>query len=130
MVDSMLRYLISCTSFTLLISLAMLGGCTDDGEAEAEADADADGTDSGLEGDVARGEELFAACAGCHGADGSGGIDINGTLSADLRVEVPELTDVELADIIENGDGPAMPPQYDDPQDIADVIAYLRSTFP
>lgn len=29
-----------------------------------------------------------------------------------------------------NGFGTAMPSQYTDPQDVADVIAYLRVTFP
>jgi mono/diheme cytochrome c family protein len=101
-----------------------LFGCNGDTGAQAEV-----GTESGIEGDAARGEELYAACAGCHGPDGAGGIDIGGTLSSDLRDEIPEMTEAELADVIENGDG-AMPPQYDDPQDIADVIAYLVETFP
>jgi mono/diheme cytochrome c family protein len=109
---------------TGLVLVLALFGCSDDMGAEAEV-----GTESGIEGDAARGEELYAACAGCHGPDGAGGIDIGGTLSSDLRDEIPEMTEAELADVIENGDG-AMPPQYDDPQDIADMIAYLVETFP
>jgi mono/diheme cytochrome c family protein len=107
----------------LLLVLALFG-CTNDPGAEAEG-----GTEGGIVGDAAHGEDLYAGCAACHGPDGAGGIDINGTLSADLREEIPEMTDAELENVIENGDGPAMPPQYDDPQDIADVMAYLRETF-
>jgi mono/diheme cytochrome c family protein len=118
----MLRNLIPAMS--LVLGLAVFG-CTGDTGAQAEA-----GTESGIEGDAAHGEELFAACAGCHGPDGAGEIDIGGTLSSDLRDEVPEMTDGELAEVIENGSGTAMPPQYDDAQDIADMIAYLRDTFP
>jgi mono/diheme cytochrome c family protein len=114
-------HLIPATALVLALALF---GCTDDTGAEAEG-----GTDSGIVGDATHGEELFAVCAGCHGPDGAGGIDIGGTLSSDLRDEVPEMTEAELEDVIKNGDG-AMPPQYDDPQDIADVIAYLLETFP
>jgi mono/diheme cytochrome c family protein len=108
-----------------LVLLLALFGCNEDTGAEAEG-----GTEGGIVGDAARGEDLYTTCAACHGADGSGGIDFNGTLSSDLREEVPNMTDTELAEILENGEGPAMPPQYDDPQDIADVIAYLREAFP
>src|SRR5687767_10825235 len=106
---------ISATGLALVLALF---GCTDDPGAEAEG---------GIEGDAVRGEELFVTCAGCHGPDGAGGIDIGGTLSSDLRDEIPEMTEAELEDVIKNGDG-TMPPQYDDPQDIADVIAYLLET--
>lgn len=102
----------------VLLSLSLMG-C---------GDKDAD--DSGLEGDVTRGETLYASCTACHGADGSGGIDIGGTTSPDLAFEIPDQTDAELEDIIINGYGTAMPSQYTDPQDVADVIAYLRVTFP
>ena len=100
-----------------------------DTDADADADTDAD-TDADVTGDAARGETLFSSCAGCHGADGTGGFDIGGTLSADLTVRVPALTDEELSNIIKDGYGTAMPSQYTDAQDIADVIAYLRVTFP
>jgi mono/diheme cytochrome c family protein len=89
-----------------------------------------DDTSGGGGGDVANGEALFASCAGCHGADGTGGIDIGGTPSTDLTVSVPARTDAELEEIIKNGYGSAMPGQYSDAQEIADVIAYLRATFP
>jgi mono/diheme cytochrome c family protein len=117
----MRRKLIPATGLVLVLNLV---GCTGDTGAEAEA-----GTEGGIVGDAARGEDLYAACAGCHGPDGAGGIDIGGTLSSDLREEIPEMTEAELEEVIANGSGPAMPPQYDDPQDIADVIAYLLETF-
>ena len=85
---------------------------------------------SAVVGDAVSGETLFGTCAGCHGADGTGGSDIGGTPSADLTVRVPAKTDAELEDTIENGFGTAMPSQYTDEQDVADVIAYLRATFP
>lgn len=85
---------------------------------------------SSVTGDATSGETLFTdSCAGCHGSDGTGGLDIGGTPSADLTVEVPEKSDSELSDIIMNGYGSAMPSQYTDAQDVADVIAYLRATF-
>lgn len=88
-------------------------------------------TAAAVVGDADAGGVLYGeTCAGCHNADGSGGVDIGGTLSADHRVRVPALTDDELDDIIRNGFGTAMPGQYSDDQDVADVIAYLRVTFP
>jgi mono/diheme cytochrome c family protein len=102
----------------LLLTLACTGTITDTG------------TDTDIVGDQAAGATLFSACAGCHGTDGIGGDDIGGTPSADLTAKVPALTDTELANIIESGFGSAMPSQYTDAQDVADVVAYLRATFP
>lgn len=94
------------------------------------ADTGADAGETGVEGDAVRGEMLYTqSCANCHGADGMGGIDIGGTLSADLTFEIGDLTDEELANVIKNGQGTAMPPQLQDEQDIADVIAYMHATF-
>ena len=94
-----------------------------------ESDDSADTSDGG--GDAVAGAELFGGtCKNCHGADGTGGVDISGTHSADLTVRAPALSDAELADRIENGFGTAMPSQFTDPADVADVIAYLRDTFP
>lgn len=81
-------------------------------------------------GDAASGAALYSAtCAGCHGEDGMLGIDIGGTPSADLSVRVPAMEDDAIRDQIQNG-GSAMPAQYSDPQDIEDVLAHLRATFP
>lgn len=86
---------------------------------------------SDVVGDSATGSELYSAtCAGCHGADGVGGLDVGGTPSANLTERVPALDDEALTNAISAGVGTAMPSQYTDTQDIADVIAYLRATFP
>lgn len=104
----------------MLMFIIALTACSG-GDKESGEDA--------LVGDSASGATLYAAaCEGCHGADGTLGTDIGGTASADLSVRVPAMEDDDIADQIENG-GSAMPAQYDDPQDIADVIAYLRATF-
>ncbi len=80
-------------------------------------------------GDATAGAALYDSCAGCHGDDGTLGTNISGTPSSDLTARVPAMTDAELAAQIEDG-GSAMPSQYSDAQDIADVIGYLRETFP
>jgi mono/diheme cytochrome c family protein len=117
----MMRELISVTSLILILSSS---GCTE------EPMADEGETGGGVVGDAVRGEELYTAkCVACHGADGKGGVVIGGVASADLTVEIVELTDEEIADVIKNGDGAPMPPQYSDEQDIADVIAYMHATF-
>ena len=103
----------------LLLAVGCSGGKTD-----------GDDTAGSVVGDADSGEALFSSCAGCHGADGTGGTDIGGTPSADLTVRVPAKTDAELEDTIINGFGSAMPGQYTEAQDVADVIAYLRVTFP
>jgi mono/diheme cytochrome c family protein len=114
----------------LVLFLAL--GCSSPSDKETGGDTSATGDDTSaaVTGDAANGEALFSSCAGCHNADGSGGVDIGGTPSADLRVRVPALSDSELSDRIMNGFGTAMPAQYSDAQDVADVIAYLRATFP
>lgn len=95
------------------------------------ADSAADDTAGGLTGDATNGAVLFGeTCAGCHGADGKGMKLEGGIVSADLSVSVPMSSDQSLMGVIQNGVGSAMPSQYTDPQDIADVIAYLRATFP
>lgn len=73
---------------------------------------------SGLTGDVAAGEVLYAAdCAACHGVDAAGGS------GPSLLGEDAE----EFETAIPNGHG-SMPafPDYT-AQDIADVIAYVHS---
>ncbi|MDP2307962.1 MAG: cytochrome c [Pseudomonadota bacterium] len=86
---------------------------------------------SDVVGDSATGSELYiATCATCHRSDGVGGLDIGGTPSADLSVRVPALDDEALTTVISDGFGTAMPSQYTGTQDIADVIAFLRLSFP
>jgi mono/diheme cytochrome c family protein len=75
------------------------------------------------DGDIAAGEQVFAdTCAVCHGADGTGGI------GPSLLDEVPDASDAELQDVIQNGDG-EMPAQSLDDQQTADVIAYMRDLW-
>lgn len=90
------------------------------------------GKDSAGEGggDATAGAEVYSGtCEGCHGPDGTLGVEIGGEASADLTVEVPEQTDAQLTDIISNGYG-TMPAQSLSETEIADCIAYLRATFP
>src|SRR6185503_5535221 len=84
-----------------------------------------DGDTGSLTGDPVAGEAVFGdTCAVCHGADGAG---MNNAPS--LAVEVPDQTDAELEDIILNGYGDMAAQDLTD-QEVADVIAYCRETFP
>lgn len=90
-----------------------------------------DGGDTGtVTGDATAGAAAYATdCESCHGADGKAGVDVGGTASSDLTIEIPDQTDAELHDIIANGFG-AMPAITQDETRIADLTAYLRQTFP
>ena len=71
------------------------------------------------------GATVYAAnCATCHGADGAAGV----TGAADLNVEIPEKTDAQIKDIVNNGFGDMAAVPVDG-GDIDDLIAYLRETF-
>ncbi len=59
----------------------------------------------------------------CHGSNGNSGG------APDLSVEVPARTDSEIATILASGTG-YMPAQGFDSTETANVIAYLRATFP
>lgn len=84
----------------------------------------------GGSGDPVAGADVYAAtCATCHGADGKLGVQTAGIPAPDLTVEVPGLSDAELTDISQNGVG-VMPGQGTDDTETADLIAYLRETFP
>ncbi len=70
-------------------------------------------------GDPVLGEELYElSCSGCHGLDGAGGYGGPNLL---------DQTDDHIADFIQNGEGnmPAFPDFTN--QDIADVIAHIRT---
>ena len=83
-----------------------------------------------LGGDPSNGQSVFSyQCVQCHNADGSGGIDVGGTSSADLRVRVPELADEYILAVLHDGTG-TMPSQFgEDDSSAVDVLAYLRQTF-
>lgn len=81
-------------------------------------------------GDPVAGEAVYAsACSGCHGDDGMLGVETGGVAAADLSTTVPALSDEALADVIQNGTGEMIATGLDDTE-TADVIAYLRETFP
>jgi len=78
-----------------------------------------------LEGSAQRGEARFQMeCARCHGASGGGA---GGTPA--LAGRVHELPDAEVVDAMLNGRGAMMRLRLTD-QQAADVLAYLRATFP
>tara|TARA_B110000037_G_C16967873_1_gene443767 strand:+ start:210 stop:656 length:447 start_codon:yes stop_codon:yes gene_type:complete len=71
------------------------------------------------------GEEVYLnRCSGCHGNDGEGtpnGQKLDGELTNHIDDEI-------IASIV-NGEG-EMPPQNLHPQEVADVLDYLRIAFP
>jgi mono/diheme cytochrome c family protein len=88
-----------------------------------------DGKDTGTEivGNATAGEAVYTAnCVSCHGADGMAGTGG----AADLTVKVNELSDAELATVINDGKGTmaGMSASLDE-QDVADVIAYMHEAF-
>ncbi|HZO13181.1 MAG TPA: hypothetical protein VFB62_07975 [Polyangiaceae bacterium] len=116
-----------------IFAVLALVGCNDD---ETEATCDASTVPIGT-GDAARGMGLFSTCgtSSCHGDDGDTG------LGGKMSERVPALSDAEIAKTIKCGtDTPAisgsMIAQGESEggtlsdQEIADVIAHLRVTFP
>jgi mono/diheme cytochrome c family protein len=84
-----------------------------------------------LMGDAAEGEILFAVeCSNnCHLLDGTGAT--NGGLGKDLTMWLANNDDTKLVGAILDGRPPYMP-KYDNylsDQQIADIVAYLRSAF-
>ena len=139
--------------FLLLASLVACGEKTEDTAAETEEIVDTDdATDSGdtndtddtdpeedacsapegsenadpatLEGRIECGAEVYAMfCANCHGPEGAG----EGPGPA-LFDRIENESDADLINLIQNGQGP-MPSVNLEPQQMADVIAWLRDTF-
>ena len=106
----------------------MLGGCGADAAPGNHAnDSVAATDDSGLsetgdsgvdEASITRGADIVASvCNHCHG------------FGNPLAARIDGLDDDEIASVIRNGSG-SMPPQDLDDGEIADVIAYLRVTYP
>jgi mono/diheme cytochrome c family protein len=70
-------------------------------------------------GDATRGATVFSVnCAGCHGADATGGVGPSLVGSG--------LTDTEVASVVAAGRG-VMPPGLVEGQEAADVAAYVAS---
>lgn len=77
-----------------------------------------------LTGDAAAGATTYSGtCAACHGADGQGGV------GAVLTDAVPGLEDADLVDTIILGSGDMAPVSLTD-QEVANVVAHLRASFP
>lgn len=78
-----------------------------------------------LDGDASKGEARYQmTCARCHGASGNGV-----ARTPALAGRVHALTDEDLVDIMRNGRG-AMSPLGLTAQHVADILAYLRATWP
>ena len=98
-------------------------------EDSADECGDPNGTENAnptdLIGRVDCGEDIFfASCSVCHGTEGEGG-DAGSTLNGGID----NYSDEWLADVIANGNGSRMPPINISPQQIADVIAWMRLSF-
>ena len=93
-------------------------GGTTGGDDSATSGTDDSGTEDTAEAaSIARGDAIVHdVCSHCHDPDG-------------LAKRAAQLDDDTLASVIENGFG-SMPAQDLDAQQIADVIAYLRSVSP
>jgi mono/diheme cytochrome c family protein len=81
-------------------------------------------TDSGGGGEAPNGAALFSSsCAGCHGVNGEG----VGS-SPSLVERVPELTDSDLATVIDEGTG-SMPSVGLSSDEVDAVFLYVRAQF-
>jgi mono/diheme cytochrome c family protein len=76
--------------------------------------------------DVAAAEATFKAkCAGCHGGDGKGKASMK---TKDLASdEVQKMSDADLANVITNGKPPMPAYKSMTPDQVKDMVAYMRS---
>jgi len=76
--------------------------------------------------DTAAGEATFKAkCAGCHGADGKGKEAMKTTdMAAD---DVQKMSDADLSGIISNGKGKMPAYKTMTPDQVKDLVSYIRS---
>jgi mono/diheme cytochrome c family protein len=99
--------------FTLASLLTLLSACGPSDRALSIAD---------LEGDATTGAPLYTThCASCHGATARGGSGPN------LLSELGEEDDADLIDVILEGDGDMPGFSNLSDQEIADMMAYLKS---
>ena len=83
-------------------------------------------------GDAEAGATLFKKkCAMCHAQDGSGNEKMAKMLKVEIRdlgsAEVQERTDEDIAKIVKEGDGKMKPVEGLSEDDIANVIAFIRT---
>jgi cytochrome c551/c552 len=75
-----------------------------------------------LRGDDLRGSAIFQInCAGCHGVSASGNV------GPDLHSVAQRKSDVRLIQQVISGKTPPMPKFQPVPQDMADLLSYLRT---
>jgi mono/diheme cytochrome c family protein len=76
--------------------------------------------------DTAAGEAMFKAkCAGCHGADGKGKAAMKTTdMTAD---DVQKMSDADLSKIISEGKSPMPAYKTLTPDQVKDLVSYIRS---
>ena len=76
--------------------------------------------------DTAAGEATFKAkCAGCHGADGKGKEAMKTTdMAAD---DVQKMSDADLSGVISNGKGKMPAYKTLTPDQVKDLVSYIRS---
>lgn len=102
-----------------VLAMTALTACAGEEEEEDGSLADREANIASLTGDAAAGETTYAAnCAGCHGADGSGGDPGPNIVGAEAE---------EVAEYVLYGEDemPAFAASLED-QDIADIIAFLN----
>ena len=76
--------------------------------------------------DTAAGAAMFKAkCAGCHGADGKGKEAMKTTDMA--GAEVQKMSDADLSGIISNGKGKMPAYKTLTPEQVKDLVSYIRS---
>ena len=78
--------------------------------------------------DATNGQTIYSGLCGsssCHGPNGDDGASAAG----DLPAQVPGLSDEQIITVIIEGQG-GMPAQSLEDQEVADVVAYCRETFP
>lgn len=111
----------------LLLAASLLAGC-DDFVLGTTGDGSGSRSDSilALTGDAAAGETVFDThCVACH--DKAGLVDKVGPALGDF---VPNAEDTELVSVVLDGTG-SMPAQnITADQDVADLLAWARQTWP
>ena len=76
--------------------------------------------------DTAAGEATFKAkCAGCHGADGKGKEAMKTTDMA--AADVQKMSDADLSGVISNGKGKMPAYKTLTPDQVKDLVSYIRS---
>ena len=76
--------------------------------------------------DTAAGEAMFKAkCAGCHGADGKGKEAMKTTDMA--GADVQKMSDADLSGVISNGKGKMPAYKTLTPDQVKDLVSYIRS---